>query len=340
MDTNVFVNENFDYRSRRFRSLVSLASDDIVNVFLTDITVREIKAQLQERVAKAVPIKLHPILKNSSNPVIKRLPKSVTIAALEQELMSQFDEFMMEARVAVLPVPNSVLPDVLDDYFDRRAPFGVGKNKCEFPDALALHELQLFCKSKNCQMAVITSDKAVQNACDEADCLCLYESLSKYLDSVASDNRSKSEFVRQRVLQQQTVLSDKAKDQFEHMGFSLTDQDGDVEDVDLTSVELDDKAEIISLEDDWAEVEVPVTFSFQASVSYNEPGTGFYDKEDDRLLWPIVIREKVKRELHSSLYVEILFKDLDPNSVEIGEVQIQGPDIIDVKSDYWEPPLK
>ena len=189
-------------------------------------------------------------------------------------------------------------------------------------------------------MAVITHDKSVQNACDEADCLCHYENLSKYLDSVASDNRSKSEFVRLRVLQQQAILSEKAKDQFEHMGFTLIDQDGEVADVDLTSVELDGKVEIISLEDDRAEVEVPVTFSFQASVSYNEPGTGFYDREDERLSFPIVIQEKVSDKTHRNLAVEIVFKGLDPNSVEIGAVQLQGSDDIQVKSNYypdWPP---
>ena len=340
LDTAVFVEENFNFRSPRIRSLVSLASDDIVNVFLTDITVREIKANLKEQVSRAVQKRPDPILKNSSLPAVKRLFKSVDAEAVEKEFLSQFDRFMKDAGVTVLRVEADVLPDVLEDYFRRRPPFGPGKNKAEFPDALVLHVLRRRCKSKNDQMAVITRDKAVQTACDETDFLNHFESLAKYLDAVASDDRSKSEFVRQRVFQQREILFEKAKKRFPHMGFILTDLDGEVEDVELTAMEADGKVEIISLEDDWAEVEVPATFLFEASVSYDEPGTGIYDHEDESVYFPNVIQEKVRRKFHRSLDVEIVFKGLDPNSVEIGGVWFHGPDDIEVESDYysdWTP---
>ena len=335
LDTDVFIEANFDYRSPRIRSLVSLASDGIVHVFLTTITANEIKANLKEKVAGAVKIRPAKILRNSSLPAVKRLFKSVAAEAVEKELLSQLDQFMKDAGVTVLRVEDSALPDVLKDYFHRRAPFGVGKNKAEFPDAFALHALQRFCKSKNAWMAVITRDKAVQTACGERDCFYHYEDLAKYLDEVASDDKSKSEFVRLWVSRHQATLFEKAKEQFPMMGFTLIDQDGEVVDVDLTDMKPDAEVKVISLAEDSAQVEVTATFTFEASVSYEEPNTGIYDREDGRVYFANVMEERVYRDIRRGLGVKIEFDGLDPNSVGVSSVWFQGSDDIEVESDYY-----
>ena len=66
LDTEVFIHENFNYKSPRFKSLMTLASESKIQVFLTDLTLREIGANIRGRVDDAVTsIKPNKVLKNS-----------------------------------------------------------------------------------------------------------------------------------------------------------------------------------------------------------------------------------------------------------------------------------
>ena len=337
----MFVAANFDYSSARIRSLIALANNGDANVFLTDITVREIKAKIKVSVSLGVKARPDPILKNSLLPDVQQRFKSLNAEAVEKELLCQFDQFMKDADVEVLRVENDALHDVLDDYFAGMPPFGARKSKAEFPDALALHALKKWCKSENSQMAVITRDKAVQVACAENDYLNHFENLAKYLDAVDYDE-FKAEFVRKSVLQNQKLLFEKAKERFSWMGFILNDQDGEVEDVELTDMEPDGEVNIISLEENWAEVEVPATFLFRAILSYQDPDTGNYDNEEG-IFWDAdTIRESVRRKIHRSIAAEIEFDELDPGQFYVGSVIFSGSDSIEVESSYdfgwvWPP---
>ena len=95
---------------------MTLASTGEITVFLTDLTFREIEANIQSSVDDA-----------------------------------------------------AVLPLVLAAYFEKQPPFGHGKNKAEFPDALVLETLREWCAKNELNMAVVSLDQGVQAACAEDD---------------------------------------------------------------------------------------------------------------------------------------------------------------------------
>ena len=43
LDTAVFIRANFDYKSARFKSLMTLASTGRIDVFLTELTLRRLR---------------------------------------------------------------------------------------------------------------------------------------------------------------------------------------------------------------------------------------------------------------------------------------------------------
>ena len=336
LDTEVFLEANFAYASPRLTSVRGLAGSDRIHVFLTTLTVREIKANIREAIQRAANTRLPPILRNSSSSRVKVLFEPLDAAEIETELFSQLDEFIKDARVTVLPIEGEVLGPVLDDYFDRLPPFGLGKNKAEFPDALVLETLKEWCRVEDRGMAVVTRDEGVRAACSDAGPLFHFEDLPRYLNAVASENDVLSTFIREMIVRQDREVFEKARIAFPYLGFYLSDQDGDVENVELTDIDYDGDIAIISLTAEQAIIEMPATLKYTADVSYSVPGTGSFDAEDRVLLYQDTAAATVTRGAHRSVAAEVTFADLDPESFEVHSVWFEGSQDISVTSDFDE----
>jgi hypothetical protein len=336
LDTEVFVEANFGYKSPRLASVAELAGNGRIRVFLTELTVREMKANIKEAIERAAATRPHPILRNSSLPQVTALFEPLDTAALEKELVGQLEDFIKGAGITLLPIEDDFLGPVLDNYFDRLPPFGPGKNKAEFPDALALQTLKEWCRVEGRGMAVVTRDEGVKAACSYVGPLFHFENLPKYLDAVASEDEAFSSFIREMVVRHDKEVFKKAKEPFPNLGFYLTDEDGDVGHVELTGIEYEGDVEIISLTADEAIIEMPATLTFAADVSYYVPGTGSYDSEDDVLLFEDTAESTVTRTAHRSVAAEVTFEDLDPESFQVHGVWFEGKSDIGVKSDYDE----
>src|SRR5687767_14789059 len=87
LDAQVFIEGNFAYKSPRFTSLFQLASSGVVSLIMTDLTVREIEANLRSIVSKAVGQRpAEPVLRNSASPDVAALFKKLDAAAIQKEL--------------------------------------------------------------------------------------------------------------------------------------------------------------------------------------------------------------------------------------------------------------
>ncbi len=339
LDTEVFFEANFNYNSPRLASLVDLVRSGRIRVFLTDLTVREIRANIKEAIAQAATTRPHPVLRNSILPKVMARLEPLDNAAVETELFRQFDNFIENARIMILPVKSEYLNVVLDRYFQRLPPFGVGKNKAEFPDALAIETLREWCRVEKRRIAVITRDEGVKAACTENGPLDHFEELPKYLDTVASENELLSDFIREKVQEHESEIFDKATEDFPNFGFYIDDQDGDVDDVELMEIDYDGNVEIISLEAEKAVVEMPATLTFNANISYKIPDTGMWDDENGVLRFQETAHKTVSDTARRSIAVEITFDGLEATFFHIRRVWFEGRKDIAVRADrssrYW-----
>ena len=189
LDTVVFVQCNFDYSSTVFRDVTSLGARGIIQVLLTDITVREIRAKIREAVKSALPgVETKAILRNSTLPEIERRRDPVAQEAVEneltEELLNQFEQFLEDARVNILEFEAEGILEVFDDYFELNPPFGLGKNKAEFPDACALNALKKWCDAEIEDLAVVTQDNGIAAACITTDRFQHFKHLAEYLKAI------------------------------------------------------------------------------------------------------------------------------------------------------------
>ena len=340
LDAEVFIRANFNYKSARFKSLMTLASTGEITVFLTDLTFREIEANIQSRVDDAVTsIRPKPVLKNSDLPHVKALFDRPDAAPIQQELVGQLKKYLNDAKVTILQVPPAVLPLVLAAYFEKQPPFGHGKNKAEFPDALVLETLREWCAKNESDMAVVSLDQGVQAACAEDDALHQFDDIAKYLDALFASNEALSSFVRERILAAHGPIFEKAKEGFPYLGAILADEDGDVDGIELTDVELcedPEDVEIISLDSNKAEVELAVSITFSADLSYKVPSTGAWDSEDHVLVFQDETNATVEQDIESTIVVEVGFKNLDHQSFKVKRVWFEGDQNIEVYANYFD----
>ena len=200
LDTEVFVRAQFDYESAPFRALLGHIKADRVQLFLTDLTIREIKANLAEAVAEA-------LKRLSSNhkaaAVIRACPSAASLfytpdkVAMAQETNDAFDQFLAACKPTILPVKDAYLQPVLDAYFSGQPPFNDAKEKAQFPDALAIAALTDYSKHDQ-TICAISGDKAFRYGCSPLYHLFAYETLPSFLDAVASEDR-RSDFIHEMI---------------------------------------------------------------------------------------------------------------------------------------------
>jgi hypothetical protein len=333
LDTEVFVEASFNYNSARLVSVIDLAKTQRVRVFLTDLIIREMKANIVDAVERAIAAsRPQPIFRNSSLPEVKALFQRLDADEVEKDFFRQLKAFTKKGNITILSVKNEFLSPVLDNYFKRLPPFGISKNKAEFPDSLNLETLKEWCRTQEQNMAIVTRDQGIKAACSDDGPFYHFEDLPKFLDAVASENKALSGFIRKMIRRHDDEILEKAKDAFPNLGFYLEDQEGDVDCVEVTDIEYDGAIEIISLATHKAIVEMPATITFDAEISYDDPNTGIWDSEDKVLLFQETKEERVTSTVHRSVAVEMTFQPLRPSSFQIRRVWFEGKQDIPVES--------
>jgi hypothetical protein len=88
--------------------------------------------------------------------------ESTAVGTLE----AAFDRFLQRTRAINIPV----IPDltgVLDDYFAQRPPFST-KKKSEFPDAISIASVRLWCEQNGATAYIVSEDGDLQACCSES----------------------------------------------------------------------------------------------------------------------------------------------------------------------------
>ena len=319
LDAEVFIDAGFNYQTQRLQSLRRLAQDGSVRIYLTAVTRREVEANIRESIDKAANQKPPAVLRNSVNPDILARLKPIDLDSLATELCQQLDDYLESAGAVVLPVSGDLLSPVLARYFELLPPFGTGKNKAEFPDALSAETLREWCSANKQNMAVITRDAGLAACCDGGGPLIAFEEVAKYLDAVASEDIELASRIRESVPLIEDQLFDLAAQRFSDLEFYLGDEEGDVDSVEYVQVDWAGDPEIAYLSPSEAIVELPVEFSAVACVSYYQQGNGIYDREDGALYFRDIVEHELPFAVERTLTV---YLDLSDDVAGLTDVRI------------------
>jgi PIN domain len=143
---------------------------------VTDVTTREVRSQLRELLAESnASLSKH-------RGLLQQLGVSSTIDRVRDQstalgiLEAAFDQFLQDTRAITIPLISD-LTGVLDDYFAQRPPFST-KKKSEFPDAISIASVRLWCQQNRATAYIVSEDRDLQACCSESGPLFHAESIN------------------------------------------------------------------------------------------------------------------------------------------------------------------
>ncbi len=291
LDTEVFYKEVFAYNQRHFRDLTQHAVEGQLELYITDINDREIRAGIRKRVADAAEV-----LSASNRTKARVLSNLVSFgpllgkfdsAAAEQALVAQFDTFMAAANITTLSSRDTPIGPIFDRYFEAKAPFeGSGDKKSEFPDAAITATLISWADRENLKAYVVSGDAGLRASCGESSRLLPLSSLAELL-ALTSATYDPA-FVRAAAathfdgLRREVVAL--VATEFQDLEFTWDDPEYDeanVRSLDEMHVTLAEPL-LTDINGSIAYFELSARVDYKATVHYDDPDATHYDREDGR----------------------------------------------------------
>lgn len=343
IDTSIIVSQNYQYSNSVFRKLCSLAEQDKVFVHFTSITIEEVKSHISSDLRKAIHghnrfKKKARILSNIVLSPFTEIFSNINATEVERILLQQFDNFLADVHADIIDI-NCIEPNsVFQLYFKNLLPFGENKKKSEFPDAFVLLALEQWSQKTSEKIYVISRDNDILKYAEKSPRLVPIEKLDKFLDVVVRHDAKLASHVVSLLEENEDVIKQAIKNEFQQLGFWLEDQDGDVNEVVVEDIEILERS-LLEVKDTCASVHLEVSITFTADVSYDDLSTASYDSEDKVLIVWDKIDKTVEVEKRLDINLEIDFNIDAPEYFKIHRVQIETPDSfgigIVVEDDGW-----
>jgi hypothetical protein len=116
-----------------------------------------------------------------------------------------FDDFMSACSTEVVKADGVDADHLLSLYFGRKPPFGEGKKKSEFPDAISLLSLKSRLQGDE-KIYIVSEDDDLKSFCaDDPSFICI-ETLDKLLDIYTTHTNARHEQVKQYFIENEKAI--------------------------------------------------------------------------------------------------------------------------------------
>ncbi|MCF3948865.1 PIN domain-containing protein [Acidiphilium iwatense] len=164
IDASVYRSLHFDWDGRWLKALSDLVGRGLLRLVTTEVNKREVSTLLRESCLEASK------LARSSSVALRQLGLSAAAETLADEdacvkkLVDTFDAWLKKNGAWSCHFDPSV-QELLDDYFSGKPPFGNGRKKHEFPDAIVARQLRSWCEATKQKVYVISQDGDLKDCC-------------------------------------------------------------------------------------------------------------------------------------------------------------------------------
>jgi hypothetical protein len=190
VDTSEFVAANFDFDGGRLAALLSRVDQGQVILSMSSIVQREVRARIKREMHQAQSSLERTrnearILRNLQSSLSASLYEDSDFKALTERKLTQFDDFIENAKVQLVGLQDVDCEAVLDLYFREEAPFNSVKKKHEFPDAFSLAAISGWAQSESTDVLVASSDADIEAGVSSFPNLVFEGNLQRLLEKVA-----------------------------------------------------------------------------------------------------------------------------------------------------------
>ncbi|GHB26273.1 hypothetical protein GCM10007094_13080 [Pseudovibrio japonicus] len=293
-DTQVYRGYGHDLSVKSLEVLAGYIAEDILILHTTDITLREVSAQLDamqlELVTKA----------NRSARLLDRwnrklrdkrnwftVPEKLDPPASPTNAYRDFERTLLYRwNVKCHKAADLSMGAVLDQYFLREAPFDKDGSK-EFPDAMALLALEAWCQQAREKCYVVSKDQAVQRAADKSEHLIPIDSLEKLLSVLTS---AQDHDIADKVgyALRNAPLSDKLEEILStnmiHFGglYDGDRMDGEVGNIEFAALNEISSVTVLRVDKDKVACLLGIKMDVTAEISFSDETYASWDNESGR----------------------------------------------------------
>lgn len=337
IDTQVFIQKNFNFKSDLFKRLINVSEDGLISIYLTNIVTNEVESNIYEQVyekTKNIHAKFAKDAKILRN--LSEYSNTFSIGdRLEQiynDLIAQFNQFLVDASVEVISIDDVSPSLIFDMYFKGIPPFST-KKKNEFPDAFSIVALENQFRQKNEKIYIVSDDGDLKSYCVESDTLIYEPSLESLFDSLIKVNNFKHQFIISVYDANYEKIESNLNEYFVEHGFVLIGEDGEIEKVDVQSIELDEDPYIIEVDEEGegtATIAFNASVVFTADISYVDYSNSYYDKEEGKYLYLETVNTEIDDDITVPVLMKINYNFNDKDEIEVNSISLNEGESIEI----------
>ena len=263
IDTSILDGQNYNFSSAAMSALLEITKNKKITLLIPDPTLREVQHHIKERSEDVIKV-----LKDAERkaPFLKKLDgwpiKQDLLYRIQRIAKEEWQRFQKHFNVIILGYDAVKLEEIMNWYNWQRAPFGKGKKRKEFPDAIAISVISLYAQKNNVSVAVVSNDKDFEKACTFYNKLLYFPSLPAITEALLSPDKHVEE-IKKLLESDPSLIVERVKEDFSSLGFyHVEDYEADIEDVEVDEVSITDVKVVHIGENE-------VTLAFDASVDYS-----------------------------------------------------------------------
>jgi hypothetical protein len=289
IDTQAFVKAGLHFDGPAFKSFRKYCEANELLHVSTSVVEREVKSKIKLSVKDAISAiqsfrRKARLLSSLDDENIKGLFQEIPDAEIYKKSEDVFDEFMDACSTEIVEADSVDAEELLSLYFDKKPPFGDGKKKAEFPDAISILSLKSNLQDDE-KIYVVSDDGDLKKYCAGDPKFISVESLDKLLDIYTTHTSVRHEQVKQYFITNQASIRQKITDFLEDCDVynSSTWEDAEVDDG-LTVINLGDiDPSVLYIDDEESQITLDIDVEFEVTVTGPDFNNGIYDREDGRM---------------------------------------------------------
>jgi hypothetical protein len=285
IDTNIFEQHGYNFDAEAIKKFIAIAQVKRLTILLPDAIEREVRRHIKEKSSAA-----QSALKKARHdaPFLQKWkdwPVPEKLKTVKDEIAAAFiadwEKFLKNFKVKRLGYEAINVNQVMDWHDQQQPPFGPGKKEKEFPDAFALAATLAYAKAKAIRIAVVSKDNDFAKFCAPHAELPYYSDLSALTEAFIDEMKTHVAGIKEVLAADASKLVALLRESFPEIVFyPEEDIDGDVEDVEVLDVEMD-QMRVIAIEDEHCTIAFEANVKFSAYVSYDDPDTMVHDSSED-----------------------------------------------------------
>ena len=361
IDTNIFDAMKYDLSDdSKLQVLLKQVKDGKVKVVLSDIVLKEAKAHLEKCSSE-----LYSQIRQNRNQLLRianenlintvgleeyiEIPDKAKIINLANE---KFNKYISDLGAEILEISMVDISEIVDDYFEIRAPFQNGeKKRKEFPDAFIVNQIKTRYPDEN-SLIILSNDNGFINGCLRYKNYKIIRSLDDLLKQMSKqDEQYELAITALNNLKDtinESIVNYVRKEEDIYVAGQTIDKDGIIEGHEYSETYLSDISNVShrlhivdDIEDDIALITLSCKADFEMDCYYEDTDNAPWSSEDNEYVFveKVHLLEKYRPRFACRIKINLKTNEVTllPLRVMMGNSSKLESKVIDDREDDYDP---